>query len=170
MKRRAFIRRGIQTALTIYSLPLCNVYANIIDKNISKNVLSRFVDTIIPEDSTPAASQLSLDIMLIKYSKTIKNYTKLIELGCEWLNLQAHSKYKMPFDVLNEAQREAIVTLAEESALGSIPKLFFDRVCSDLLRLYYSVPQSWIGLGFNQPPQPHGYPDYINKFNLSHYD
>ncbi len=170
MKRRTFIKRGIQSASLLYFFPFCNIYANTTDKEICPDNFPVFIDTLIPEDETPSASQLHMHTKLIGHAKTIKNYPALIRLGCDWLNLHANTTYALTFETLNEQQRIATVLLAEQSALGSIPRLFFDRIRTDLFQFYYADPQSWKGLGINSPPQPAGYPDYADNFDLTLYD
>lgn len=122
--------------------------------------LPAFVDTLIPADSTPSATQLGLDRTLIRHAEGIENYTRLLELGCEWLDQAATVRHRAPFHALRHDLREAIVTLAEGNPANSIPRMFFERVKFDLLGLYYASPASWNGLGIASPPQPRGYPDF----------
>ena len=120
-----------------------------------------FLDTLIPADSTPSATELGLDQALLRHAANIENYTRLLELGCEWLDNTSMNLHGAPFDDAKPSQREAIVTLAESSAGNAIPKIFFERVRFDLFGLYYASPESWDGLGISSPPQPKGYLDFI---------
>lgn len=119
-----------------------------------------FVDTLIPADATPSATQLGLDRALIRHAEGIENYSRLLELGCEWLDQTATTRHGARLHALRADRREAIVTLAESNPPNSIPRMFFERVKFDLLGLYYASPASWNGLGISSPPQPNGYPDF----------
>ena len=44
-----------------------------------------FLDTLIPEDVSPSATQINLDADLLEHAKTIQNYEKLIFRGCNGL-------------------------------------------------------------------------------------
>ncbi|OGB24698.1 MAG: hypothetical protein A3I66_18075 [Burkholderiales bacterium RIFCSPLOWO2_02_FULL_57_36] len=100
---------------------------------------------------------------LVNHAKTIENYSRLLELGCQWLDAQSKTIYQQNFEMLTYQQREAIVTIAEASPKNAIPKMFFDRVLSDLFVFYYAHPAAWPGLGIDSPPQPKGYADYMKK-------
>lgn len=161
MKRRDFIKHGLHSLSVISVFPLSNAYAKTSSEKVSQSVtLSAFLDTLIPADSTPSASQLSMDKELISYAQNIHNYPKLITLGCQWLDSQSKLSFDKPFVSLKNIQQEMIVQLAEKSSAQSIPQIFFTRIKNDLFRLYYSDPASWVNLGINSPPQPKGYPNY----------
>ena len=161
MDRRKFLRHIAQTSVGV---PCCmQATVSFSSKFVSNKkliALPFFLDTLIPADITPSASQLGLQATLIKHAQSIKNYTKLLELGCQWLDLQANSMSRKNFSNLHQEGLEKIVSIAEESRDSSIPKLFFDRVKSDLFSFYYSHPESWTTLGFYSPPQPLGYPNF----------
>ena len=163
MIRREFIKRGFESAVLLYcAVELPIAYATG-PQDRSKPIRDRlellpaFVETLIPADSTPSATQLGLDQPLIRHAQTIENYTRLLELGCEWLESTSTTLHRSSFDRLKPPQREAIVTLAETSPENSIPRIFFERVRYDLMGLYYASPASWDGLGISSPPQPQGY-------------
>lgn len=119
-----------------------------------------FLDTLIPEDVSPSATQVNLDADLLDHAKIIQNYEKLIFLGCNWLDLQANAFYKTSFINLNSAQKNKVIEVASRSPGDSIPLQFFNRLRRDAFTFYYAKPPSWTGLRFSKPPQPHGYPDY----------
>jgi hypothetical protein len=165
MIRREFLRRGLESALLLYcavELPA----AAAVEPRAGQDSLRRleawraFVDTLIPADSTPSATQLGLDRALEQHAESIENYPRLLALGCEWLDTTATRLHGASFDRLKLTQQEAVVTLAETSPENSIPRMFFDRVRFDLMGLYYAAPASWDGLGISSPPQPAGYPDF----------
>lgn len=165
MIRREFIKRGLESAVLLYcAVELPTAYATQ-PKPLrgGLDVLPAFVDTLIPADSTPSATQLGLDQALTHHAQAIENYTRLLELGCEWLASTSTTLHHSSFERLKPSQREAIVTLAETSPENSIPRMFFERVRFDLMGLYYSSPASWEGLGISSPPQPNGYPDFTQS-------
>jgi hypothetical protein len=166
MSRREFIKQGLESAVLLYcavELPLAHAAET---RGESKSPRDRFtslpsfVDTLIPADSTPSASQLGLDQALLRHAEGIENYSRLLELGCEWLDKTSTSLHGAAFDGLKDPQREAIVTLAETSAENTIARIFFERVRFDLFGLYYASPASWDGLGISSAPQPKGYLDF----------
>ena len=163
MSRREFIKRSVQSAVLLYSaVELPAVCADA--QRAQLKSLPAFLDTLIPADSTPSASQLGLDQALIQHATRIENYTRLLELGCEWLDKTSVDLHGANFDGLAQAQRESVVTLAEAGPDSTIPNMFFERVWFDLLGLYYASPASWDGL-ISSPPQPVGYPDYTRPPN-----
>lgn len=161
MKRRDFIKRLLHYLSIISVVQLPNVYAKTPSEYLIESmVFSAFIDTLIPEDVTPSATQLSMDKKLISHAQNIENYIKLIHLGCQWIDTKSKIRFSKPFILLNNHQQEVIVQLAEDSVTHSIPKMFFDRIRADLFWLYYAEPSAWGGLKFNSPPQPLGYRDY----------
>lgn len=165
MKRREFIKNGLQTVslLSVTTFPVA--HAALFNKAISPDELSVFLDILIPEDVSPSASQLGLEQKLIDLANQIENYPKLLSLGCEWLNLQSEASYKRKFTHLTNNQMISVVQLAENSPSNSIPNLFFNRVRTDLLGLYYAAPLSMVGLAINTSPQPNGYMNYTQPLS-----
>jgi len=126
-------------------------------------IFRQFLDALIPEDITPSASQVNLDNDLLEHASKIRNYEKLIALGCQWLNSQSNIFYKLPFINLNLEQKNKIVEVASNSHTNTIPGQFFNRIRQDAYIFYYAKPASWQGLIFSRPPQPQGYPDYAES-------
>jgi hypothetical protein len=164
MKRREIIKKGL-TSAALFSIfgRLPEAGAVTPSKTDMRPVLAAFIDTLIPADTTPSASQLGLDKQLIAHAKSIENYTQLLTLGCQWLTLQSQASYGKFFTALSLPEREAVARIAESEKKGSIPRQFFERTLSDLMGFYYANPASWPGLGFDSPPQPKGYPDFQKK-------
>lgn len=162
MDRREFLRQAV---LLYCAVELPAAYADA-PRSMPRatrrplDSLPAFLDTLIPADSTPSASQLGLDRALARHAQEIENYPRLLELGCAWLDEVAARLHGGSFDGLRPPQQEAVVTLAEASAANSIPRLFFERVRFDLFGLYYASPASWQGLGIASAPQPAGYMDF----------
>jgi hypothetical protein len=164
MSRREFIKQGLESAVLLYcAVELPIAYAETRGEKSPRRrfqSLPAFLDTLIPADATPSATQLGLQPTLLRHAEGIENYTRLIELGCEWLDTTSASLHRVTFDVASPPRRESVVTFAEASPENSIPRMFFERVRFDLFGLYYASPASWKGLGLSAPPQPRGYFDY----------
>ncbi len=159
--RRRFLRHGARAAVFFGALTrMVPLRAAGGAAQRRGKLLAAFVDTLIPPDLTPSASQLKLDRRLVAHAARIVNYPQLLELGAQWLDAQASAQYGLAFEALRPEQRDRIVAQAEASPRNGIPKMFFDRVLADLMSFYYAEPASWAGMGFESPPQPRGYPDY----------
>jgi len=163
MNRRKFLLHVAQASAFIsYCVPAPTALSATFVSNKKLIALPYFLDTLIPEDTTPSASQLGLHETLISHAKHIENYTTLLELGCQWLDLQAQPA----FNKLPQSTADKIVSIAANSNNNTIPNMFFERVKSDLFTFYYSHPASWPGLGFDTPPQPLGYPDFTQPIEI----
>ncbi len=161
MDRRAFIHR-IATSTFIVSLSgyLPAALAGVFVTKGALRALPAFLDTLLPDDGAPSATQLEVDQQLIRHAGGIENYPRLLQLGCQWLDRQALTTGTASFGQLGPAAREGIVAAAERAPENSVQKLFFDRVKSDTFTFYYSNPASWPAIGFSGPPQPVGFPDF----------
>lgn len=156
LTRRAFIKFLSIASLLKYSPSL---FAAPSMAGFEKT-LALFLDTLMPADETPAASELHIDLALLKKAEANDRYRRLLLNGCLWLENTALDDYQLNFTDLSEQQRIGIVESMEQSETGTIANVFFKRVQTDLFEHYYSHPASWQGLGIEQPPQPQGYPDY----------
>ncbi len=165
MDRRTYLKHSLQSVVLLTCLVKLPAEAAWLPLQQNLNALPAFLDTLIPEDMTPSASQLGLHQALIRHAQGVENYTRLLELGCQWLDGQSQMQHRVKFDALPPMRQEGIVVMLEASAKDSIPKMFFDRVLSDLMGLYYAQPASWPGLGIDSPPQPKGYPDYVKPLH-----
>lgn len=121
--------------------------------------LPAFLDTLLPEDSTPSATQLGVDRRLTAMTMARRKRRLLIR-GCLWLDAQAKERYGQKFHHLGEAGREAIVASAATAPKGSLPHLFFNVFRVDAFNLYYSDAKSWPAFSYEGPPQPSGFPDH----------
>ncbi len=124
--------------------------------------LGAFLDTLIPSDETPGASQLGIAEKLLTGISRDRNYRRTIREGCAWLNRKA-KKYGAPdFAGLREQQKEEIVAEAETGPAGSLHRLFFEKLRSEAFSCYYACPETWKTLTYQGPPQPDGYPEYTS--------
>lgn len=157
-------RRGLLRLLISLSafLPAPYLLAAISDRN-QPGVLPAFgpfLDTLLPEDVSPSATQLGVDTAILESAPKIRNLNRLIKLGCAWLDQQAGQQGVEGFAALNEAQRVKIVVVAEQSTDRSLPKIFFQTIRLQAFRHYYSNPASWSALAYAGPPQPVGFPGH----------
>jgi hypothetical protein len=161
MSRREFIKRGLGSAAVLYcAVELPALQAASPEQSPRRlQSLRAFLDTLIPADSTPSASQLGLEQELLRHAQSIDNYPRLLELGCEWLDDTSLGMYGGAFHRLAPSQMIEVVTLAQSSPADAIARKFFERVRLDLMGLYYAAPASWKGLGVSAP-QPQGHLDF----------
>lgn len=125
-----------------------------------ESTLAAFLDTLMPADEAPSATELNVDHMLLQKAGGDARYTRLLLNGCLWLENTALREFQSPFAELDESQRARIVAAMEQASSRSLANVFFANVQKDLFELYYSQPASWQGLGIDRPPQPMGYLDY----------
>jgi hypothetical protein len=127
---------------------------------ISLGALAPYLDTLIPADSTPSATQLGADQAILAKAQQRLQLARLVGLGCVWLDQQAVDRGAADFASLPPAEREAVVALAEGSPSGSMPQAFFTFTQQQVFSHYYAQRESWPGLGFDGPPQPAGFADF----------
>ena len=129
-------------------------------ENLLTSVLPAFLDTLIPADQTPSASQLNVDEDVIDYLAEKSRYKNIVMFGCIWLNEQANKIFSDDFDKIETQEKIEIVQRLEAAKENQTAQFFFHHIKDKAFEFYYSKPQSWIGLGISQPPQPMGYSDY----------
>ncbi len=161
MDRRKFLSRLIQSSslIPLFShVPLA--FSANSEVSSSLTALPRFLDTLLPADSTPSATQLGVDKTLVAHAKKITNYSQLLAIGCRWLDKQSKFVYGKNFSELSDEEAYQVVTQLEQTEPSSNEYLFFDRIKSDSFTFYYAHPASWQDLGIASPPQPLGYPGH----------
>ncbi|MDG4867859.1 hypothetical protein P8631_07585 [Guyparkeria sp. 1SP6A2] len=113
-----------------------------------------FVDTLLPADEFgPAASSLGIVVPAWRGLITFPSDRKFMQNGCAWLDYQAGGA----FDQISASLRGQIVGWMEQSAAQEAPNLFYRRVRSKAVSLYYRHPDIQSRLGIPHPPQPLGY-------------
>ena len=130
------------------------------DKPVSLPAFGPFLDTLLPEDASPSATQLGVDTAILNSAAKSRKLARVIELGCAWLDKQASMHGVDGFAALDESTRIEIVTAAEQSSNRSLPNLFFETMRRIAFQHYYSNPGSWPALAYTGPPQPHGFPGH----------
>jgi hypothetical protein len=129
----------------------------------SLRALGPLVDTLLPEDTTPSATQLGVDRALIDQALADPKLAGLLIGGCAWLDKAARERGAEEFAGLDQTAREAVLTAAEQSPKRSLPEAFFGVIRHHAFRHYYAKPASWRGLGFAGPPQHRGFPDHAKS-------
>lgn len=158
--RRRFLRLLVAFSTFVPASVLLAVPTGKSTRKISIRALGPYLDTLIPEDQAPSATQLGVDKHLIAISRTNPRFARLIALGCEWLDKQGRERGVEDFAALDETMRETMVAGAEQSPAGSLPRSFFTSTHKMAFRQYYAHPDSWPSLGYAGPPQPFGFLDY----------
>jgi hypothetical protein len=158
--RRTFLRMLLALAPVLPARLVLAAPADKTVQRISLSALVPYLDTLIPADSTPSASQLGADQAILALVQRQQRIARLVGLGCVWLDQQAAERGAADFAALAQPDREAVVALAEGSPSSSLPRTFFAFTQQQVFAHYYSQPQSWQGLGFDGPPQPGGFPDF----------
>ena len=125
-----------------------------------RETLGAFLDTLIPADESPSATQLGVTDKIMPLLAKNPRFTELVTEGCRWLDDQAQQRQGRNFFLLSNPAREEVVELASRSAPGSLPRRFFDQLRANGFFYYYANPQSWASLDYEGPPQPRGFPEY----------
>jgi hypothetical protein len=113
-----------------------------------------FLDVLLPRDAlSGSATDLRVDEQLWELSAAEARYRRLIELGCQWLNMTGGP----PFAELVAEQQVALVEWMSGSDWNQIPRRFYELVRQTAVEVYYSDPAAWRGLSLERPPQPLGY-------------
>jgi hypothetical protein len=134
--------------------------ANTEKKSSRIRAFTPFLDTLIPADLTPSASQLNVHKHIISGATKSIPLQRVILLGCKWLDEQANNLGFESFEKLSQKLMNEIVARAESSLRRSIPRAFFDTIRNQALGYYYAQAGSWKGLAYARPPQPRGFPDH----------
>jgi len=133
------------------------------DKPAPYAALPSYLETLLPsEGPMPGAIAAGVPAAILEKASATPGYDRLLLDGSLWLEREARRTAMVPFNGLSEEQRVHLITRAENSPQGSLPRVFFRRTHKDALEIYYSKPKVWAALGYGGPPQPLGYPDYRN--------
>ena len=127
----------------------------------SSETLKAYLDTLIPADETPSATQLGVDQQMLAKGRNDEGYQLALVVGTTWLDEQARERGARDFVSLDGSAGEAIVARAAEADSESVENLFFEITRTDAFLYYYARPESWHGItDYQGPPQPLGYMDY----------
>jgi len=121
---------------------------------LERATFAAFLDVLLPRDAlSGSATDLQVDVQLWELSNSEARYRRLIELGCQWLNMTGGP----PFTKLAAEQQIAVVEWMSHSDWNEVPRRFYELVRQTAVEVYYSNPASWQGLPVDRPPQPLGY-------------
>jgi len=160
VSRRSFLKwPAVMWALT----RLFPVHASEqVTSQVTDATLGAWLDTLIPADETPSATQLGVDRMMLAVERRDPDYRIVLDFGRKWLDKQARAQGAADFAALDATDRGAIA--ARAAAAGDSPEYYFFLSTRDeAFAFYYQQPESWPGLGYGGPPQPLGYMDYMRK-------
>lgn len=161
--RRQFLGRSINVSLYVgIQVVFAASFARAGTAENATGSFSAFLDTLLPKDESPAATELGIDKMLLKKAASQKLYGGILRLGCRWLDRLAQKRSGVPFHLLDLAGREDIVARAASSERGTLQRVFFNAVQRDAFNLYYSDPRIWPSLHYEGPPQPNGFRDHAS--------
>lgn len=132
-------------------------------KPVEDKTLAAWLDTLIPADETPSATQLGVDRMMLDVARNDPDYQVVLGFGRKWLDAQARARGAADFAALDPAAREVVVAQAAAAGKEAPEYYFFQATQHEALGFYYTQPGSWPGLGYRGPPQPLGYMDYTRK-------
>lgn len=124
--------------------------------------LTLFVDTLLPGDGGPPASELGVDGALLKRARREPMVAQLLSMGFAWLDQQAATLGADDFASLDEAARITVVTRAEQEDEGSMPHRFLAMALDIAFEEYYAHRATWVSLGYSGPPQPRGFTGYAH--------
>ena len=163
LNRRRLLRLSVLGGVLVGAWALCRrLFWPTPARSPEYQTFAAYLDTLIPEDETPSATQVGVVEKILAKSTAEDPYQQLIKKGCAWLDAQAGQYDAVHFSALSEAQREAIVRLAADGQADRLPLRFFRQTQQDAFFYYYAHPQSWPSLGYTGPPQPQGFLDYTH--------
>jgi hypothetical protein len=125
--------------------------------------LPAWLDTLIPADGSPSATQLDVDAALLADAGQQPVLMRTLAAGCRRLDNEARRLGAAGFAALSEPLREQVAAAAAAAPEGSLPRQFFLTTQYYAFAHYYARPESWPGLGYHGPPQPVGFPDHADR-------
>jgi hypothetical protein len=128
-----------------------------------REVIIDLLDILIPEDTTPSASQLGVHEDIFVNSQTIYNYQLMLQKGAEWLNVNSLKLGRRTGFVSATFQtQEKLIDAALNSQSHSLPRVFIERVLQDAYMFYYQKQEAYSEIAGMRPIQPFGYPEHAH--------
>ena len=123
--------------------------------SLEQTTFAAFLDVLLPRDDlSGSATDLRVDGQLWALAGDDARFRRLIELGCQWMNMTGGP----PFTELSAGQQIAVVEWMSHSDWDQVPRRFYELVRQTAVTAYYSDPAAWRGMTIVRPPQPLGYP------------
>ena len=172
MKRRHFLCASVSAGFsTSFAVPIESTAPQagkdqklVGQEHLYQKTFRAFIDTLLPRDQfSKSGSELGVDKEIITVALNQDDYLVLIQRGCAWLNAAAkHEGNRFgEFAALAEPARVKILQVAENLGEGKAgPARFLKTVLRHANTIYYSKPAVWVSLGYQGPPQPHGFIDF----------
>jgi len=137
------------------TLPVAPASAETQSSATKRHTFTAFLNILLPRDvHTGSASDLKVDRILWVFAALDPRFSRLIDLGCLWLNMTGTGR----FDDLSIADRNTVVEWMANSDWNQIPRRFYELVRQLAVEIYYSDPGALGGLPIKSPPQFLGYP------------
>lgn len=159
LNRRAFFKwcgsLGLTTFLYSY---IKNADSQVNAVNLP--ALQRYIDLLLPENKMPGALALGADQYILNKYAQDEAYAKAINLGTLWLNYTARKLNKTDFIALPEEMQLKVISISEQSAIATLPYLFYQTIRQDVFQYYYGHPEVLKHFYYARPPQPRGYMDF----------
>ncbi|MEL6598753.1 MAG: gluconate 2-dehydrogenase subunit 3 family protein [Pseudomonadota bacterium] len=121
--------------------------------------LIAFSDVILPRDDTPSASDLGSHRRILSRAADDERFAGIVEAALDLLDRVSDQRHGKPFVALGDEARHDIIAEMAEAPEDTLPGWFFRAARAELFMDYYARPESWAGLGLEDPPQPAGYLD-----------
>ena len=126
----------------------------------TRALMSAVLDTLIPRDITPSATDLGVDKAILQGPGAQIAYRGKTVAGLLWCDEQARAMFGRGFVELGTIDRDAVLQAALVVPANSMPQLFVLSLRDAAFLHYYAHPDAWKGLAYEGPPQPQGYPSY----------
>lgn len=126
----------------------------------TRALMSAVLDTLIPRDITPSATDLGVDKAIEQGPGAQVPYRDKTIAGLLWCDEQARAMFGRGFVELSEVDRDAVLQAALVVPTNPMPQRFVLSLRDDAFLHYYAHPDAWKGLAYEGPPQPQGYPSY----------
>jgi hypothetical protein len=178
------------------AIPAFNPQARFFDEH-QYALTATIAALIVPADDSPGATEAgvvdAIDRMLAAAPEMQDTYKK----GLRWIDTLSQERYGADSDFLKLKSSEQIDLLRiidrsnlihrrqgstfwekvdiklgiiwdELFGLGRAAR-FFRQIHRDTITAFYSSEVSWKAIGFYGPPQPEGYPDFMDPPSVDHY-
>jgi len=137
------------------SLPNGWALPTTVRSGIDRDTFAAFLDVLLPRDAhSGSATDLKVNVELLKFARHDERFLRLIDLGCTWLNMTG----KVGFTDLPSTDQIRLVEWMSSSDWNEIPRRFYELVRQTAIEAYFSQPASLAGLPIRGSPQPIGYP------------
>lgn len=125
-----------------------------------EDILQRYVDALIPADSSPGAVMLGVPQKMLLKARMVRGQLDQLQAGCELLDRLAQERFQSGFERLAPGQCNHIIGQIADTDANREAQAFFRLTQHDAFAFFYSHPASWQDLAYPGPPQPAGFMDH----------